>query len=75
MVLEKLIEILAEQFDVDATTITLETNIIDDFDADSLDLVDLLMSLEESFGIEMPDEEIDGINTVADVVKYIEDNR
>ena len=74
MVLEKLKTILSEQFDVEEVTITPETSIADDLGADSLDVVDLLMSIEDEFEIEIPDEEIDNIKTVAELVKYIEDH-
>ncbi len=75
MVFEKLKEIIAEQFDVSEDSITLTTNIADDFDADSLDIVDLVMSIEETFEVEIPDSEVDNIRTVGDVVRYIEDNQ
>ncbi len=75
MVLDKLKEILAAQFEVDADSITAETDIIDDLGADSLDLVDMLMSLEDEFNIgEVPDEMIEKIRTVGQLVTYIEDN-
>ncbi len=74
MVLEKLKSILSEQFDVEEDTITSETSIADDLGADSLDVVDLLMSIEDEFEIEIPDEEIDNIKTVGELVKYIEEN-
>ena len=72
MVLEKVKAILSEQFDVEEDTITPETSIADDLGADSLDVVDLLMSLEDEFEIEVPDEEIENIKTVGELVKYIE---
>lgn len=74
MVLEKLKAILGEQFDVEEDTITPDTSIADDLGADSLDVVDLLMSIEDEFEIEIPDEEIDNIKTVGELVKYIEEN-
>ncbi len=74
MVLEKLKSILSEQFDVEEDTITSETSIAGDLGADSLDVVDLLMSIEDEFEIEIPDEEIDNIKTVGELVKYIEEN-
>jgi len=73
MILEKVKAILVEQFDVEEDKITAETNIQDDLGADSLDVVDLLMTLEDEFEIEVPDEEIDHIKTVGSLVKYIED--
>lgn len=74
MVLEKVKAILSEQFDVEEDSITADTSIADDLGADSLDVVDLLMSIEDEFEIEVPDEEIDSIKTVGELVKYIEDN-
>ena len=72
MVFEKVKAILSEQFDAEEDSITLETNIADDLGADSLDVVDLLMSLEDEFEIEIPDDEIENIKTVGELVKYIE---
>ncbi|MBW7572589.1 acyl carrier protein [Caproiciproducens faecalis] len=74
MVFEKVKAILSEQFDVEEDSITPETSIADDLGADSLDVVDLLMSIEDEFEIEVPDEEIDNIKTVGELVKYIEEN-
>lgn len=74
MVLEKVRGILAHQFDVAADTITADTNIMEDLGADSLDVVDMLMSLEDEFDVEIPDEEIEKMRTVADVVSYIEEH-
>ncbi len=75
MVLEKVKMILANQFDVEEDTITPETNIQEDLGADSLDVVDMLMSLEDEFDVEIPDEKIETMRTVADVVAYIEENQ
>lgn len=74
MVFEKVKVILAEQFDVEEDSITMDTNLEEDLSADSLDVVDLLMSIEDEFEIEIPDEEIDSIRTVAELVAYIEGN-
>ncbi|MBQ8572544.1 MAG: acyl carrier protein [Ruminococcus sp.] len=74
MVFEKVKVILAEQFDVEEDTITMDTNLEEDLSADSLDVVDLLMSIEDEFEIEIPDEEIDNIRTVSELVSYIESN-
>lgn len=71
MTFEKITEILAEQLDADRDAMTLETKIADDLGADSLDLVDLLMSVEDEFGIEIPDEDVEGIQTIGDIVDYI----
>lgn len=75
MVLEKVRKILSEQFSVDENTITENTNIAEDLGADSLDVVDILMSIEDEFEIEVPDEEIDKIRTVGELVNYIKRNQ
>ncbi|MDU7338177.1 MULTISPECIES: acyl carrier protein [Clostridium] len=72
MVFEKVKAILSEQFDVEEDSITLDTSVVDDLGADSLDVVDLLMSIEDEFEIEIPDTEVDNIKTVGELVKYIE---
>ena len=74
MVFDKVCEILCDQFDLDASSVSADTSLIDDLGADSLDLVDLVMSFEDEFGIEMPEDEIENIKTVGDIVKYIEEN-
>ena len=77
MVFDKVKEILCDQLDLredEAEEITMDTNIMATFEADSLDVVDIVMSLEDEFGIEIPDEEIENIKTVGDIVRYIEDN-
>ena len=74
MVLEKVKAILSEQFDVEEDSITAHTKISEDLGADSLDVVDLLMSLEDEFEVEVPDDEIENIKTVGELVKYIESN-
>lgn len=70
----KIRSILAEQLNIDADTITMETDMLNDLDADSLDVVDVVMSLEDEFGIEIPDEAIEGMRLVGDLVKYVEEN-
>ena len=74
MVLEKIKVILAEQFDVEEDSLKNDTDLQADLGADSLDVVDLLMSIEDEFEIEIPDEEIENIRTVGDLVNYIEAN-
>lgn len=74
MVFEKVKAILSEQFDVEEDTISNDTTITEDLGADSLDVVDLLMSIEDEFEIEVPDTEIENIKTVGELVKYIEDH-
>ena len=74
MVLEKVKAILAEQFDVEEDKVTADTDLQEDLGADSLDVVDLLMSIEDEFGVEIPDDEIENIETVGSLVSYIEAN-
>lgn len=75
MVFEKIRKILSEQLDIEEDKITLSSNIVEDLGADSLDIVDLLMSLEDEFDVEVPDEEIENIKTIGDMVNYIENNK
>ena len=72
MVFEKLRDMICDQLDLDPENVTEESLIIEDLGADSLDIVDLVMSIEEEFNVEVPDEEIENIRTVGDVVKFIE---
>lgn len=74
MVFEKVKSILIDQLDVEEEKVTPEASIADDLGADSLDIVDLVMSLEEEFDLEIPDDRVENIKTVGDIVKYIEDN-
>ncbi len=74
MVFEKIKEILGAQLDADEESITLETDIADDLGADSLDVVELLMSIEDEFDVEIPDEEIVNLKTVGSLVDYIQDH-
>ena len=71
-VFERLQKILAEQFEIDEDDITLNSDIVDDLGADSLDLVDLVMSIEDEFEISVPEDDAKGMKTVGDIVKYIE---
>lgn len=67
----RVIEIIVEQLGVSAEEVILEASFIDDLGADSLDLVELIMALEEEFGVEISDEDAEKIQTVQDVVNYI----
>lgn len=73
MIFEKVCAILAEALNVDPDEITMETLIMEDLRADSLDVVDIAMSLEDEFGIEFPDEDLEKVRSVGDVVKYLEE--
>ena len=73
---EDLRELIAQQFDKDSEDVTMETAFVEDLNADSLDLVDLSLALEDQFGIgEMEPEEIDRIKTVGDLYQYIEEHQ
>ena len=74
MVFEQIKELLAEPLDLDESKITMDSDIVEDLEADSLDVVDLVMSMEDEFGVEVPDEVIENFKTVGDVVRYIEEN-
>ena len=72
MVFEKLQEIFANQFGIDAETITETTDIVSDLGADSLDVVEMLMTLEDEYGITIEDEKVAEMKTVGDVVRCVE---
>ena len=75
MVFEKIREILATQFDKEVDEITMDTDVQEDFNADSIDIVDLLYAIEDEFDVVIPDEEAANIKKVGDLVKYIENNQ
>ena len=72
MIFEKVRDALARQFELDPETITPETNLIDDLGADSLDVVELIMELEDEFGIAISDEDASQLYTVGRIVDYLE---
>ena len=73
MVFEKVRKMVAKQLNVDESTITLDTHLIEDLGADSLDAVDLIMSIEDEFGIEIDDDAAQNARTIGELVKYIEE--
>lgn len=73
-IFEKIKNIIVEQLQVSETAVTEDASFIDDLGADSLDLVELIMALEEEFGIEIPDGDAEKVVTVGDVVNYIKEN-
>jgi len=73
MELEQVKKILAEQFSMSEDDITMDTSFVEDIGADSLDLVELVMALEQEFDLEIDDEEVENIKTVGDAVRYIKD--
>ncbi len=74
MVFEKVSNILANQFDIDESEIAMDTNLTEDLSADSLDFVDLIMSLEDEFSLEFNEDDADKFKTVGDIVKHIEES-
>ena len=73
-IFDKVKEIIIEQLGVPESTVTTEASFIDDLGADSLDIVELIMALEEEFDLEIPDSDAEKVVTVGDVVEYIKDN-
>ena len=74
MVLDKMKDILVEQLECNPEDITMESLLVDDLGADSLDAIDIAMSVEDTFKVEVPDEINEKIETVGDIVNYIEDH-
>ncbi len=74
MTFEKIREIIMEQLNVDGSMVTLDTHLMKDLEADSLDAVEIIMAIEEEFDIEIPDEEAEKFQLVGDLVKYVEEN-
>ena len=74
MVLDKMKDILVEQLECNPEDITMESLLVDDLGADSLDAIDIVMSVEDTFKVEVPDEIIEKIETVGDIVNFIEDH-
>ncbi len=75
MVFEKVRAILCEQLDLEEDAVTMDSDVAEDLGADSIDIVDLIMSLEDEFEVEISDENVANIKTVGDIVNYIEANR
>ena len=69
---EKIHSIISEQLGVDASELVPEASLLDDLGADSLDVVELVMAIEEQFGIEVPDEDAENIRTISDICSYVE---
>jgi len=73
-VFDRVKDIIVDQLGVDEEEVVMEASFIDDLNADSLDIVELIMALEEEFDLEIPDEDVETLKTVGDVVEYIKDN-
>ena len=74
-ILDKITAIIAEQLDVETSEVSPEKSFTDDLGADSLAIVELVLALEEEFGIKIPDDKVDSIKTVGDAVEYIRSNQ
>ena len=72
MTFDKIKELIVDQLDVEEDKLTMEANIQDDLGADSLDIVDLVMSVEDAFEVKIEDEDVENIKTVGDIVNYID---
>lgn len=70
---DKILGLIAEQFDKDVDDLTEDMTFIDDLNADSVDIVELVMSIEDELAIEIDDEELENLKTIGDVIEYIED--
>ncbi len=75
MIFDKIRDIIVEQLQVEEDEVTLDTNLMKDLSADSLDAVEIIMAIEDEFSIEIPDEDAEGMQTVSDLVKYVEENK
>jgi len=74
MVFEKIREIIVEQLGAEEDEITMNTHLMKDLEADSLDAVEIIMAIEDEFDIEVADEDAEKFQTISDIVKYVEDN-
>ena len=72
MIFEKVKEVVAEQLDAEVEDMTMETSLMKDLDADSLDAVEIIMALEDEFEVEIPDEDAEGFKSIGNIVDYIE---
>ena len=75
MILEKLKNIFERDFDIEGDEITPDTNLFSDLDFDELDLYDMVMSVEDDFEMELPDEALEKLKTIGDLIKFIEGNQ
>lgn len=75
MIFDKIKDIIIEQLQVEESDINMDTNLMKDLSADSLDAVEIIMAIEDEYGIEIPDEDAEKIQTVGDLVRYVEDNK
>ena len=74
MTFEKIRELIVEQLGIDEDMVEMDTNLMKDLEGDSLDMVEIILGIEETFGLEIPDEEAEKIETVRDLVEYVDDH-
>ena len=75
MIFDEIKDIIIDQLQVEESEVTMDTNLMKDLSADSLDAVEIIMAIEEEYGIEIPDEDAETFQTVGDLVKYVEKNK
>ena len=75
MIFDEIKDIIIDQLQVEQSEVTMDTNLMKDLSADSLDAVEIIMAIEEEYGIEIPDEDAETFQTVGDLVKYVEENK
>ncbi len=71
---ERVVQIIAEELDVDPEELSMDTHITDDLDADSLDAMEVILKIEEEFDVEIPDDLVQRIQTISDVVEFLDNN-
>lgn len=74
MTFEKIRELIVEQLGIDEDMVEMDTNLMKDLEGDSLDMVEIILGIEEAFGLEIPDEEAEKFETVRDLVEYVDDH-
>ena len=75
MIFDEIKDIIIDQLQVEESEVTMDTNLMKDLSADSLDAVEIIMAIEEEYGIEIPDDDAETFQTVGDLVKYVEENK
>ena len=75
MIFDEIKDIIIDQLQVDESEVTMDTNLMKDLSADSLDAVEIILAIEEEYGIEIPDEDAETFQTVGDLVRYVEENK
>ena len=75
MIFDEIKDIIIDQLQVDESEVTMDTNLMKDLSADSLDALEIIMAIEEEYGIEIPDEDAETFQTVGDLVRYVEENK